>query len=123
MPGLNDGQHYQLVDLYGEGLPGVLYSSGNAWYYREPMRAEGKKIAWLMISGAHYPLSLLPMLQKPMHQSLSDLTGNGRLDWVITRPGLYGFFSLKPDRNWSDFATFSQFPLEFFSALKGNWPI
>ncbi|NSX10420.1 toxin [Pseudomonas lini] len=115
MPGLNDGQHYQLVDLYGEGLPGVLYSSGNAWYYREPMRAEGKKDSVAYDQWSALPAIPAANAAKPMHQSLSDLTGNGRLDWVITRPGLYGFFSLKPDRNWSDFATFSQFPLEFFS--------
>ena len=39
MPGLNDDRGYQLVDLYGEGLPGVLYQDDAGWHYREPLRA------------------------------------------------------------------------------------
>lgn len=38
MAGINDGQHYQLVDLYRDGLPGILHRTDKSWYYREPLR-------------------------------------------------------------------------------------
>jgi hypothetical protein len=115
LPGLNDGHRYQLVDLYGEGLPGVLYQSDAGWLYREPVRAKAKsdKVAYA-------PWRELPHIPvadhgKPMRQSLNDLTGDGRLDWLVAQPGLSGFFSLGADRSWADFATFNAFPTEFFS--------
>ncbi|RON10226.1 toxin [Pseudomonas brassicacearum] len=114
MPGLNDGQGYQLIDLYGEGLPGVLYSSENAWYYREPIRAKAKSTEVAYDQWRALPSIPTADTTKPVHHSLGDLTGDGRLDWVIAQPGLSGFFSLGPDRNWSDFATFNAFPTEFF---------
>ena len=115
MPGLNDDGGYQLVDLYGEGLPGVLYRNATGWYYREPMRAkpDSNEVAYEQWR----PLPNSPALDtgKPAHQLLSDLTGDGRLDWLVAQPGLSGFFSLGPDRNWSKFATFNAFPVEFFN--------
>lgn len=114
MPRLSEAQGYQLVDLYGEGLPGVLYRSDAGWYYREPMRAkpQSNEVAY----DQWRPLPRIPVADpaNPMGQSLSDLTGDGRLDWVIAEPGLSGFFSLGPNRDWSNFATFKAFPAEFF---------
>lgn len=114
MPGLNDGQQYQLVDLYGEGLPGVLYRSDKAWLYRDPMRAAagGDAVAY----GAWRQLPSLPVAdaRAPLRQTLTDLTGDGRLDWVIAQPGMAGFFTLNPDKSWSRFTPFAAFPQEFF---------
>ncbi|SCW81965.1 SpvB/TcaC N-terminal domain-containing protein [Pseudomonas sp. NFACC05-1] len=115
MPGLNKNQGFQLVDLYGEGLPGVLHRGDGGWYYREPMRAKANsnEVAY----GQWRALPRIPVADpaKPLQQSLSDLTGDGRLDWIIAQPGWSGFFSLGPERNWSDFATFNAFPAEFFN--------
>ncbi|MBV6825209.1 SpvB/TcaC N-terminal domain-containing protein [Pseudomonas sp. PD9R] len=117
MPGLNDGQHYQLVDLYGEGTPGVLFRSDKAWYYREPLRAEtgGDDVQY----GDWNRLPHIPVADssKPIRQSLSDLTGDGKLDWVIAQPGLCGFFTLNPDRSWSNFVRYDAFPTEFFHPM------
>ncbi len=114
MPGLNDGQRYQLVDLYGEGLPGVLCRYDKGWYYREPLRADtgGDDVSysdWKLLESIPVADS-----SKPTRQSLTDLTGDGKLDLVIASPGMSGFFTLDPDRNWSDFVTFDAFPSEFF---------
>lgn len=116
MPGLNAGQRYQLVDLYGDGLPGVLYQQDKAWYYREPLRDETSEDPDAIQYG---PWQLLPNIPaadatKPVRQSLVDLTGDGRLDWLVAQPGMAGFFTLNPDRSWSRFATFGAFPPEFF---------
>ena len=114
MPGLNDGQHYQLVDLYGEGIPGVLRRYDQAWYYREPLRSEtgGDNVSysdWKRLE--HIPVT---DSSKPIHHSLTDQTGDGKLDWVIAMPGMCGCFTLDPDRNWSAFVPFDAFPNEFF---------
>ena len=116
MPGLNDGQQYQLVDLYGEGIPGVLYRSDKAWYYREPLRAYPAETADEVVYDAWRRLDAIPVMdsRKPVRQSLMDLTGDGRLDWVVAQPGVSGFFTLNPDRSWSNFVTFDAFPVEFF---------
>ncbi|TVT84559.1 SpvB/TcaC N-terminal domain-containing protein [Pseudomonas sp. H3(2019)] len=115
MPALNDGERYQLVDLYGEGLPGVLHSSENTWYYREPLRAKANSNEVTYDQWRALPTVPSTATAQPLRPSLSDLTGDGRLDWVIARPGLNGFFSQKPDRSWSDFATLDAFPTEFFN--------
>ncbi len=113
MPGLSGVQGFQLVDLYGEGLPGVLYQSDTGWYYREPIRAKAKTNEVTYDQWQALPQIPVCDTTKPLHQALSDLTGDGRLDWVIAQPGLNGFF-LGADRSWSDFATFHAFPAEFF---------
>lgn len=116
MPGLNDGQRYQLVDLYGDGVPGVLYQQDKGWYYREPLRDENADQPDAIKYG---PWQLLPGIptadtQTPVRQSLMDLTGDGKLDWMVAQPGMAGFFTLNHDRSWSEFATFAAFPSEFF---------
>ncbi|MHC8383306.1 SpvB/TcaC N-terminal domain-containing protein [Pseudomonas sp. LB3P14] len=117
MPGLNDGQPYHCVDLYGEGVPGILCQYDGAWYYREPLRGE---------PGTHEivygPWTLLPLIptadsSKPVVQILTDLTGNGNLNWIVAQPGGSGYYTLNPDQTWSPFKPFSQFPLEFFHPL------
>lgn len=115
MPGLDEAPAYQWVDLYGEGVPGLLYRDEACWYYREPMRA--KTDSDDITYGQWRALPRLPMTDpaKPVQQSLMDLTGDGRLDWVVAQPGVSGFFSLGPDRNWTDFATLKAFPPEFFN--------
>lgn len=116
--GLDDGKHYQLVDLYGEGVPGVLYREESGWRYRAPQRD-----AALSVEGKHdavtyepwHPLPSAPLGHSHTNAlyTLTDLTGNGQLDWVSTRPGQAGFFTQRPDKTWSDFTPFAAFPSEF----------
>jgi hypothetical protein len=114
MPGLNDRATYYCVDLYGEGLPGFLCQYENAWYYREPLRGEPGTAQ--IVYGPWTLLPLLPNadLSKPMVQILTDLTGDGCLNWVIAQPGMSGYYTLNPDHTWSLFQPFKGFPLEFF---------
>ncbi|WP_085709587.1 MULTISPECIES: SpvB/TcaC N-terminal domain-containing protein [unclassified Pseudomonas] len=117
MPGLNDGQPYHCVDLYGEGVPGFLCQYDGAWYYREPLR--GTPGSDEIVYG---PWTLLPLIPnadsgKPVVQILTDLTGDGRPDWVVAQPGGSGYYTLNPDGNWSLFKPFNQFPVEYFHQL------
>lgn len=113
-PGLNDGQPYQMVDLYGDGLPGVLYRTDQNWLYREPVRASSGADDVAYEAWQALPQIPLADTRTAVRQSLTDLTGDGRLDWIVAQPGMAGFFTLAPDRSWSRFATFAAFPTEFF---------
>jgi hypothetical protein len=119
MPGLNDGQLYQLADLFGDGLAGVLYRSDKNWLYREPLRADGDADGNQVAYGPWQQLPMIPAADShtSVRQTLTDLTGDGRLDWVVAQPGTAGFFTLNPDQSWSTFATFAAFPQEFFNPL------
>ena len=117
MPGIEDGQFYQCVDLYGEGVPGFLCRYEQCWYYREPLRATSgpDDIGY----GAWQALDNMPVANrnKPVQQVLTDLTGDGRLDWITAQPGMSGFRTLNADRSWAEFIPFTAFPLEFFHTL------
>lgn len=119
LPGLNDGQRYQLVDLYGEGMPGVLYRNDQAWRYREPLRAtdsdDPDAVAyddWRLLP--HQPVAAS---NAPHRQSLGDLTGDACLDWCVNAPGFHGCFTLNQDRDWSAFVPFSAMPSESLHPL------
>ncbi|MEB5890015.1 SpvB/TcaC N-terminal domain-containing protein [Enterobacter roggenkampii] len=105
---LNHLQPWQLVDLYGEGIPGVLYQDKQAWWYCAPVRKTGGGVTW-SVPG---PLSVSPVPAE--HAVLMDMTGDGRPDWVVTRPGVQGYFTLDADNRWSSFIPLTALPTEFF---------
>lgn len=111
-----NSQGYQLVDLYRDGLPGVLYRNDKSWYYREPLRAEPAQTPDHVVYGALQTLERIPIADqtRPLQQSLADLDGDGQLDWIIAQPGMSGFFTLDSNRQWSNFAPFTALPQEFF---------
>lgn len=111
--GWNDGRPYQLVDLYGEGLPGILYREGSDWRYQSPQR-DPHALPDGIIYGPWEALPNLPALQPEARSLLMDLTGDGQLDWLILQPALNGYFTLGPDRQWSHFVPWSALPTEFF---------
>ncbi|MFJ5255552.1 SpvB/TcaC N-terminal domain-containing protein [Pseudomonas sp. NPDC088414] len=116
MPGIEDGQFYQCVDLYGEGVPGFLCRYDQCWYYREPLRATSGSDAITYASWTE--LEQIPVARHDAAQQfLLDLTGNGRLDWIAALPGSSGYRTLNADRCWAPFIAFTGMPLEFFNTL------
>ncbi|MFJ7314045.1 SpvB/TcaC N-terminal domain-containing protein [Pseudomonas sp. NPDC098747] len=117
LPGIDDGGFYQCVDLYGEGVPGFLCRYDQSWYYREPLRAEagGDEIGYAPWTA----LDKIPVANRnrAVEQLLTDLTGDGRLDWITAQPGNIGFRTLNAAREFADFIPFNAFPLEFFHTL------
>jgi RHS repeat-associated protein len=98
---------YMLVDLFGEGIPGILYSDGRSALYWEP-KGDGK------YSNPH-GLCRLPIDAnvQGMNYRLMDLTGNGQLDLVINTPFIAGYYEVNPDRTWECFKPISSFPIDF----------
>ncbi|KVP46718.1 SpvB/TcaC N-terminal domain-containing protein [Burkholderia ubonensis] len=109
---LNDLTHYQMVDLFGDGLPGVLFRHGTGWRYRAPVRGTTGPDA--VAYGDWQTLPAAPSMQ-PARLTLMDIDGDGRLDWLVTQPGMSGCFSLKEGNQWSGFMPFDALPAEFFN--------
>lgn len=110
MKKLNLMQPYQLVDLNGEGIAGILYQDDGAWWYRAPVRQDGEApdaVTWDKAS----PLPSLPALRDG--GVLADLNGDGYLEWVVTAPGVAGYYDRTPEREWRHFAPLSALPVEY----------
>ncbi|QEL82827.1 toxin (plasmid) [Bacillus sp. JAS24-2] len=104
-----NGEQYQLVDLYGEGIPGLLYQNKDHWYYRSPARGE-------TTDGITYEdwgsLPEIPVNNK--NGMLMDMNGDGYLEWIIAQNGVTGSYAMNPNQKWSDFVPLKALPTEFF---------
>ncbi|ANY87307.1 MULTISPECIES: SpvB/TcaC N-terminal domain-containing protein [Pseudomonas] len=99
---------WQMADLHGEGLAGLLYQEQGAWRYRAPERKDSDEIdavTW----GEPQPLPFAPALESG---TLTDLDGDGRPEWLVAQPGLHGHFTLSPDGQWSRFIPLQALPTE-----------
>lgn len=105
---LNPLQSWQMVDLYGEGVPGILYRDEQAWWYCSPLGDSTGGITWSVPA----PLPVTPF--PAGHALLMDLTHSGKPDWIVTQPGIQGYFTLSPDNSWSSFIPLAALPTEFF---------
>ncbi|CNI39302.1 putative insecticidal toxin complex protein [Yersinia thracica] len=102
--------YYQLVDLHGEGLPGMLYQDSGSWHYHPPVRQAESE------NGVSYgDAQILPQIPTLRDSaSLMDINGDGRLDWVVSQSGLAGYYSRNPDESWTQFTPLSALPTEYF---------
>ncbi|CNF36018.1 SpvB/TcaC N-terminal domain-containing protein [Yersinia kristensenii] len=108
---LNGQQPYQLLDLHGEGLAGVLYQDVGAWWYRAPVRQanshDDNAITW----SAAQPLPSIPSLRNGA--MLTDLNGDGRLQWVVTEGGVGGSYDQNAQGRWQHFVPLQTLPQEY----------
>lgn len=101
--------HWQLADLHGEGIPGLLYQDSGAWWYRTPQRQAGEDRDAVSWSQAQ------PLPQAPATTPggmLTDLDGMGRPEWLVNLPGLRGRFVLGAEGGWSHFVAAPAMPAE-----------
>lgn len=112
--GVYKGQKFQLVDLYKDGVAGVLYFNAGEWKYRSPIRDVTADNPDAVTYSDWETLPLIPGL-RPENAYLADINNDSELDWIITSPGLSGFFTHQ-NHSWSEFTPFNALPLEFFSS-------
>lgn len=122
--GVSQSGQYSLTDLYGEGIPGILYGDGQSIYYWDP---KGTNQFDKEIGGDQQDLHYAPkkqVLQFPIDhqtpgavQSLMDFTGNGRLDLLVTTPKRTGYYSLDSDNQWNGFQPLESVPTNYTDSL------
>ncbi|MGD2087635.1 MAG: SpvB/TcaC N-terminal domain-containing protein [Candidatus Aminicenantes bacterium] len=100
--------NYQWVDLYGEGISGILTEQGNGWFYKSNW-GDVDEDGDVRFTPAR------PVIPKPSLMgiasgvlSLRDLEANGQKQVVVNSPGVQGFFELTIDNEWEPFRAFEE---------------
>ncbi|HDS6529001.1 TPA: virulence protein [Klebsiella aerogenes] len=109
---LNPLQSWQYLDLWGEGIAGILYQDSGAWWYRAPERDSESNNNAVIWSEA-YPLTGIPSLRSG--SMLIDLNGDGYLEWLVTHAGVSGHYDRDTNNaeQWLQFSPLSALPVEF----------
>jgi len=125
-----DGKQYQLVDLDGEGLSGILSEQGGGWFYKQnlgnitpaqylqafppapPLPAENGAVRFAPSRRVTAKPSTVGIASG--QTQMMDLAGDGQLDLVSLAEPLQGFYERTVDGEWKTFVPFK-------SAPKINW--
>jgi len=105
---------YQLIDLHGEGIPGILMDQEGAWYYKNNLGGydgEGVKFSPMALVSQKTSINGL----RNGNVSLQDLEANGQKQLVIGSDSLQGFHQLttiegKVEPEVDAFVPFSSIP-------------
>ena len=98
------GRGYEFVDLWSEGISGILTEQGGSWFYKNNLGG-GEFTPAEMVA----PKPSFTGLTKGTLQ-LQDLEADGRKFMVITEPLLRGAFELSDGGEWQAFASFQNVP-------------
>ncbi len=112
VPEVEQPPRYSLTDLFGEGVPGLLYADRTSTFYCAPEKSGGNGAA----VGYAAPSSLPQLPNLPIGAPsvvVTDLDGDGRQELLLTQPGSAGFFRANPDRSWSGFRALDAFPTDY----------
>lgn len=104
----------QLVDLYGDGVPGVLWQATTGWLYGEPIRGDdtADHVAYappkaLPLPASNRPGTSLARFRGASPWSFAGIEPDGSLDWVVLIGSVAGRFSIRRDGTWSSFVPMS----------------
>ncbi len=100
--------NYQWVDLYGEGISGILTEQGEGWFYKENLGNGEESVKFTRAKNV-IPRPSLSGLSKDLTEgslAVMDLENNGQKQVVVNTQGLQGFFELTYDENWQAFQAF-----------------
>lgn len=107
------GLGYRWLDLYGEGLPGILTETSAAWYYKAN-QGNGR-------FGAQTTVLEKPSLL-PGTYALSDFDQDGDINLVVFQGRQAGFYEFDRDREaWKPFRSFASAPHLDLASAKIQW--
>lgn len=106
IPGFLQKGAQQMVDLYGEGLPGILYTDADTVLYSRPLGA-----GCYAASDAPHAFPIERNLQEG-ELALMDLGGDGKLALVVTSVSRMGYYELSRGGNWEPYRSFASTPTE-----------
>ncbi|RYY15632.1 MAG: sugar-binding protein, partial [Chitinophagaceae bacterium] len=109
IPGYIDNTQFLPVDLYGEGLPGYLFSNNTTTLYLDPL---GDGCYNRPVAPTTFPLNR--DLQSG-GTAIADIDGNGELELVVNDPAGSGYYSLNKNGRWENFKTFPTYPSDVFN--------
>src|SRR5438132_13498027 len=101
MPNGIDDRNYKWIDLYREGISGILSEQAGAWYYKSNAgdgNFEGIQLVASKPSGNGVSTGAL---------HFADLEAKGQ-QFLIE--GLHGFYELSDDNEWLPFKHFTEIP-------------
>ena len=112
LQGMLNRLDYQLIDLYGEGLPGVLYSNGDSLLYWRP-NGGGQ-------FSAPREIPLFPIVPRVKNKTLAlmDLGGEGKCDLVVHDAQNSGYYAFEADGSWENFRSFPAYPNDHSNGAK-----
>lgn len=101
-PPLLDQGDYRFIDLFGDGVPGVLGADGDRLLYWRPVAAAtlGPPTLLPQMPSEHVPRSQVV---------LSDLSGSGRLDMAVLGSQGGGVYPNNQDGTWQAFRAFESY--------------
>ena len=102
------GPNYQFIDLFNEGLPGILTEEAEGWYYKHNA-AGGVFDQATQISPKPSFSGLGTVMQ------LVDLDANGQKQFVSFNEDHPGYFELDDQNLWQNFTPFKNLPNVDFS--------
>lgn len=106
VPEIERPPRYSLIDMVGEGVPGVLYADRTSMLYSAP---EAPREAGPAQVGYGPPMSWPQRPNLPVGDptvQVSDLDGDGHQELLLTRPGLAGYFRSDRELGWHAFRPF-----------------
>lgn len=104
---------YKWIDLYGEGLPGILTETNQAWYYK-PNNGSG-------VFGAQETVIEKPSLT-PGTYAVSDFDQDGNFNLVVMQGRQAGFYEFDRDNNgWKNYRPFEVAPQLDLMGAKVQW--
>jgi RHS repeat-associated protein len=98
-----EGPHYQFIDLYNEGLSGMLTEHGEGWYYQRNL-GQGRFTAPERVSRKPSFAGVGSRLQ------VLDLDGDGCKQLVSLGQEPKGYFELNDEEEWQAFRSFESLP-------------
>lgn len=98
--------NYQWVDLYGEGISGILSEQGGGWYYKSNLGDvdEDKQVRFTQAKEVAPKPSFMGLSSGVL--SLQDLNADGQKQIVVNSPGVQGYFELSTKNEFDSFRPF-----------------